>query len=143
MRNYSIINKNGTAEMKEKHKNELGKWHNFASRVQKNPYMRRKLHEQYGAVCQFCGKTLAPNHQVHHVDYDHCCKSEDTVRIGNPTAKRPNRTIAIPDCERCSCETPGAFADCADRLRPVCSVCNMIIDKIQKKGAMQTVQGGE
>ncbi len=104
-------------------------WLNFAARLTKNPFVKNFLHSRDGDNCQWCGRRFLQSPTVHHVDYDYTCIHTDTIRIANPTEKRPNRTAAIPDCESCANNQPQSFNACMSRLVLVHSFCNMKISK--------------
>ncbi|MBQ8090445.1 MAG: hypothetical protein IJ233_06870, partial [Pyramidobacter sp.] len=84
-------------------------------------------------------KPLKTNWIIHHADYDcECLYPDKVLTIIAATEKRPNRKIKVPDCERCE-----NIVICTKNLYTVCSICNMIIDRIaQKRVAIQRANQG-
>lgn len=54
-----------------------------------------------------------------------------TVRIPNPTEKRPTRANVVPNCGACQIGRPELFAGCAERLVLVHALCNRDISLIE------------
>lgn len=105
-------------------------WRNFASRAQKNPFMKAFLisYAQNG-TCPYCGKRFTKddlkNVQGHHKDYDHVCVTMETIRLSHPTSKRPNREVKCPDCQKCASVTADKFIECAKRIEFLHAGCHM------------------
>ncbi len=126
----SVVNVNTYHEMAEKHVKSQ-EWRNYAKRITANPAMKRFVFERDEGVCRFCGRPVHSNWVLHHMDYDHECKSADTVRVAHPTPKRPNRTAKVPDCAACRESGDGMFNECASRLVLVHNSCNATISEIK------------
>ena len=117
--NLKIVNEDNLSEMKKKYNNSLA-WKCYASRLTKNPFLREYLYKKYNGRCQFCGKPLKNNYQIHHVSYDkECLHPNSIVEVPHPTPKRPNATRKVPDCANCD-----NIESCTSTLRPVCAICN-------------------
>lgn len=128
--NPDIIPKMNSITAKEKHIHCEINWKLFAQKMQRNPFMRNY---KIGKTdrCARCGERLK-NFQLHHIDYDHFCQFNEAIRMPNQTAKRPNRTILVPDCEGCKINSPEVFEECAKRVVPVHPFCNKLInDKME------------
>jgi hypothetical protein len=114
-----------------KHLHHEINWKLFARRMQKNPFMREYKISKIDR-CAKCGKRLK-KFQLHHVDYDHYCQFNEPIKLPDPTEKRPNRYVLVPDCESCKNSSPDVFEGCARRVVPVHGYCNKILnDKMEK-----------
>lgn len=109
------------------------KWLNFARRCIKNPAMRELIITRDAHQCQWCHKPVRRNEALHHIDYDHECVTEKTIRLPNPTTKRPTRTIDVPDCGNCA-----LIQQCAKRLALVHQMCNKEIAQHALKASQET-----
>jgi hypothetical protein len=79
-------------------------WRLFARRAQRNPAMVAFVVPWDGGRCAWFGAGSARADgafQLHHRDYDHECAYGITVVIATPTAKRPGRSVEVPDCSAC------------------------------------------
>jgi hypothetical protein len=101
----------------------------FARRAQRNPYLKAAVLERDGAECAWCLRLLRGQSVLHHVDYDHHCHLGLEVRLPRPTPLRPERSVKVPDCQRCHAEHPDWFDACARRLVAVHNRCNAAIER--------------
>lgn len=136
--NKNVINKYSYSEMKAKHQKNK-KWLNFARRCIKNKFVQKYLLRRDGGVCQYCGRRILGQFNIHHISYDHCCKSDDTIVQITPTPKRPGRHLHVPDCEQCSKDTPVLFNECMEMLCVVHCHCNMEIALEKNNGRKITL----
>ena len=128
--NIKLITKNDSKEIELSGKFELVKWKLYTKRMQRNPFMKKYMLKKYGSICQWCHKRiLKERFLLYHIDYAHQCVNETYIEIPNPTEKRPNKVLKVPDCEKCFNEDILAFNECAKRVAPVHSICNMLIEK--------------
>lgn len=128
-RNYSIINQEEYEDVKKRYTENMEGLQVYARKIQKHPHIKKILFEKYNGICQFCFKPLQGTFTIHHANYDNFCeKPREIIELPNPTLKRPNRKIKVPNCEGCP-----KLPNCIKDLYPVHSMCNAIIDKIAKK----------
>lgn len=104
--------------------NSSDNWRNFARRIVRNQYVFNYLLSVQSinnneVLCKYCKKKILTNHCIHHIDYDHVCKSADTI-----SAKTHRGFSQVPDCQNCHSITPSAFNDCVKRLVLVHKACN-------------------
>ena len=128
----NLINKNNSFDMKEKYKNSP-QWRNYASKICKNPFVKQFLFDRQGGRCPFCGEIITKRKIVHHLNYKHTCKTSELIKVKSPTKKKPDRNVFVPDCERCSKETPRAFKKCMKNLRLVHALCNRDIEILKEE----------
>lgn len=112
-----------------------GRWRNFSSRICRHPFVRRTLFERSYGDCRWCGHLLVGNTVVHHIDYNHSCSSDRFIRIDSTTAKRPERTSKVPDCERCHRDDPMSFDACMCRIVLVHVGCHFEIHRADRSRA--------
>lgn len=126
MSSSSIIPKNHYQDSKEKYKDHKDEWSNFARRICKNPYVKNYHRKKSNNVCSWC-KRKFEKFVLHHIDYEHLCITDTTIKVSAPTEKRPNKTARIPDCETCHKTNPKAFNECMKRITAVHNHCNYMI----------------
>ncbi|MBE5103420.1 hypothetical protein [Priestia aryabhattai] len=125
-----LIPKMSSLKASEKHKDYKNHWKNFSRRMQKHPFTREFHFKLSKGICAWCDKTIDKEKFVlHHIDYDHKCINQNSIKILKPTPKRPNRKIQIPNCEECAKNYPLEFSECMKRVVPVHQICNLIISK--------------
>ena len=129
MNNHKIINKQSKHDLKDKYATNPSGWKIYTNRIQRHPFIQHILMDRYQGVCQFCGKPIVDNLNIHHANYDNVCLYPDRcIRLPSPTEKRPNRTRIVPNCEGCQ-----NLDKCTKDLYPVHGICNMVISKIFEK----------
>lgn len=124
----SVINKNYRKDFKEKYGEN---YINFSQRCQKNPFMRTIVIGANHFECAFCHVPFKDTDKIilHHTDYDCTCiySPDECIRFPHPTPKRPDKTILVPDCEKCYHEHYDNFLKCFLCLEPVHQDCHEII----------------
>lgn len=131
--NYDIIPLIEKKDLEEKYKDHSAEWLLFTNKCHKNNFVKEYLLQKYNHVCQYCNFEIKKTMQVHHVSYDNVCAYPEIIVQPNPTAKRPNRTDKVPNCQRCFLEHPEQFEKCMSLLRPIHTGCNVRIDEKQKE----------
>ena len=129
--NRSIIPQNNYADSKEKNKNHLNHWRNFSRRITKNPYVKDYHFKKTNGTCSWCHRKYN-NFVIHHIDYDHSCLTDNTIKVHTPTEKRPNKTTKVPDCHSCHQNNPDAFNKCMGKITAAHRHCNYIISTKNK-----------
>lgn len=118
-------------------KGESSEKRNFTSRVRRNPFMRESVLKYQKYKCWFCNEEIYNKEQMvlHHLTYDWCCYTTETVKLHSPSVKRPSRVSKVPDCELCFKENKDRFCSCKDKLVAVHEGCHFLIhkDEIFKK----------
>jgi DNA-directed RNA polymerase subunit N (RpoN/RPB10) len=105
---------------KRKYENSI-EWRRFARRAQRNPHMKRILHELQHGRCKLCCRLLdVKTMQIHHLDYDHTCSYPGEVVLTSQSGR--HRTV--PDCASCHAALPDVFAECLRRLALTHQRCN-------------------
>lgn len=127
--NCDLIPPHTRAEMKAKHVENREGWLFFASRCQKNEFVRKYLLSKHNALCAICGMPIKAGEkfQVHHCNYDHCCVELTVVKQPSPTAKRPQKIRKTTNCEYCFQEKREQFEKCVSFLVPVHGGCHQRI----------------
>lgn len=128
----SIINTDSYAKMRAKYQKSQ-EWRNYARRCIKNKFVQSYLLARDKNTCRYCGRRIFKQFNIHHMTYDHCCKSGDTIIQISPTPKRPQRHLHVPDCEQCLKQTPELFEECMEKLCVVHGGCNAKIS-LEKQG---------
>lgn len=129
MMNYYIINKEPSTYWKDYFNDsiEFRKYY----KIWNSCFVREYLYQQYNGVCQFCGKALREKFTVHHTSYNRECEYpfDGDERVSNER---------FTFCEECYKNYPDKYNRCMLLLKPVCSSCNMIIDKIAPRFVLPT-----
>ncbi len=115
-------------EVKRKHLDNI-QWKTFARKIQKNPFVKNFILNRNCYKCAWCNWSIDDKFVLHHIDYDHVCDYLILKEYPNPTDKRPNRTVKVPDCETCSIVNPNSFTECMSRLVAVHKKCNLKIEE--------------
>ena len=105
----------------------------FKNRFQKVPFVRKMLLSFYKNKCALCGKEINGDFVAHHINYTHCCKSEDVHMVEVPSKTRKHSKRILPDCEKCYYETPSEFMECLGYLIPIHKGCFLRTLDINKK----------
>ncbi|MCH5586351.1 hypothetical protein MK805_15515 [Shimazuella sp. AN120528] len=122
-RQAELIPSVSSQKARDKHKTNIERWKMYARRMQKNPFMKKYIVREGNNKCSWCEGYLN-KYVLHHTDYDHLCFYEVCIEFPNPTEKRPNRRVKVPDCETCFYTNRTAFQECAKRVKPVHVFCN-------------------
>lgn len=113
-------------------------------RIGRSPFLRATLLQRFNGRCAKCRCSIADPglpFYVHHLTYEHSCVYPELVTIQVQRIRRGVEGIypmKVTDCERCSRETPEAFAACMSRVVPLCSGCHFkehLADIIEAKKA--------
>ena len=98
-------------------KSEIQKLKNFCRRSQKNEFMQNFVFERDSRICYFCHKPIDRDRLVlHHLTYEHACKTDLVISVFRPTEKRPSRFLKMPDCHSCFENTFPVFMKCSSLL---------------------------
>ncbi len=126
-------------EAQEKHKRRAKQWENYARRITRNPKIKDYLWAR-SLDCAYCKLPIRKDAQVHHITYDHFCKTAQTVTVHDPTFNAPDRTAIAPDCQACWRDTPQKFHDCARRLALVHPLCNKALHDDHKDQRIERIK---
>ena len=118
------------------------KWHLFARRCQRNPFMREMvLNRDLAHPCAWCNRAIEMKHSwnIHHIDYSHQCTFELITTEKTVSIHDKPRNYTGPDCRTCFWMEPDKFNACFERLKLVHYRCNHQIElerqKMKKKKA--------
>lgn len=115
-------------EAENLNENNAKRWHNFARAIARHPYIKNALILARGRKCAYCERPLYKSKfHVHHIDYNHLCRTTDLIAVDSPIPSKPNREISVPDCQTCKEKHPRAFKKCLKRLVLVHPSCNHIL----------------
>jgi hypothetical protein len=120
---HPIKPQNGYANMRKKY-GSSDAWRNFARRITRNLFAKAHLFNREGGQCALCSRPLGEVFVIHHIDYDHTCSFNKTLRIDASTPKRPGKLRTVPDCEACKVECEARFRSCLSRVTVVHKGCN-------------------
>jgi hypothetical protein len=112
------------AVAREKYRNDIESWKNFAQRITKNPFTKTYLFERDGEKCAWCQKPLYGQSIIHHVTYEHCCTYPKVIRVASPTENNPFKTRVVPDCKSCKENNSDRFMACMSKVVLVHNICN-------------------
>lgn len=126
--NYALVAKNRRNDIGEQCQYSLA-WRLFAHRIGVNPFVRLFKLKQQNSTCPCCSCAISASldTHLHHVDYDHECKTLSILKVETGAiSKRTGiaRTKSTPDCEQCLTSTPEFFASCMSRLVLVHRPCH-------------------
>lgn len=112
-------------------KGESSEKKNFTSRLRRNPFMRESILHRQKYKCWFCHKEFTDLDQIilHHLTYDWCCFTPETIKLASPSLKRPNRVSKVPDCETCFNTDKTRFYLCEIRLVAMHDSCHFLLHK--------------
>jgi hypothetical protein len=135
--NYAFVAKNQRNDIGEHCHYSLA-WRLFAHRIGVNPFVRLFKLKQQNSICPCCSCTISASldTHLHHVDYDHECKTLSILKIETgAVSKRTGiaRTKSTPDCERCLTSTPEFFASCMSKLVLVHRSCHGTLHREKSK----------
>ncbi len=99
-------------------------WKNFGQRITKNSFVRKYLEKKEGKICCRCNKVLNQFYHVHHRDYDHKCKSRDTIIVEYTDTMGIIVQAETPDCESCKNDSNKMFMQCMKKLALAHPFCN-------------------